>query len=138
MKDNDVKNKFLELRAKNISYNKIAEELKVSKQTLITWSKEFEYELRNFRAIQFEEMHEKYRIYSDKRLELFSKLIESIKAELEKRDLSNIPIDNLIDMFFRFSDTLHKETVGSSFAEKGTASTFEDPFNKTTDKYWSG
>jgi hypothetical protein len=32
MKDDDIKNKFIELRAKNWSYNRIASELKVSKQ----------------------------------------------------------------------------------------------------------
>lgn len=38
----EQKNEFLELRAGGMSYDKIAQKLGVSKQTLINWSKELE------------------------------------------------------------------------------------------------
>jgi len=43
MKENkhELKQRFIEMRAKDISYDKISKELGVSKQTLINWSKEF-------------------------------------------------------------------------------------------------
>jgi len=39
MKDQQTKEKFIELRAKGLSFDKISRELRISKQTLINWSK---------------------------------------------------------------------------------------------------
>ena len=60
MKDDTIKSKFIELRAKNWSYNRIADELKVSKQTLITWSKDLSHVISNLRAMEIEELQERY------------------------------------------------------------------------------
>ena len=47
MKENKhvLKQRFIEMRAKDISYDKISKELGVSKQTLINWSKNFNIEI---------------------------------------------------------------------------------------------
>lgn len=47
MKSTDAKQKFVELRALGASYKAIAEELLVSKQTLINWSRELNDDLQN-------------------------------------------------------------------------------------------
>jgi len=47
MKEQTVKERFLALRAQGLSFEKIARQLKVSKQTLINWSREFRYEISN-------------------------------------------------------------------------------------------
>lgn len=39
MKDQETKERFIELRAKGLSFDKISKELKVSKQILIDWSR---------------------------------------------------------------------------------------------------
>ena len=59
MNDDEVRNKFVELRAKNWSDSHIANELKVSKQTLITWNKELSNVIANLRAIEMEELQVK-------------------------------------------------------------------------------
>ncbi len=50
MKDNETKNKFIELRAKGFSFAKISKELKTSKQTLVTWSKDLTLEIKNLKV----------------------------------------------------------------------------------------
>ena len=42
MMDQEVKNKFIEFRARGLTYNKILVKLGVSKTTLINWSKDYE------------------------------------------------------------------------------------------------
>jgi len=60
MKDDNVKNRFVELRAKNWSYNRIADELDVSKQTLIAWSKDLSHAIAIYRVMKIEELQKKY------------------------------------------------------------------------------
>ncbi|MBT2601832.1 hypothetical protein ABWK46_13160 [Peribacillus frigoritolerans] len=43
----DQKAQFIELRAKEVPYEKIAQELEVSKPTLIKWGRELETEISN-------------------------------------------------------------------------------------------
>ena len=45
MKDSSVKEKFIQLRAKGLSFDKIAKQIKISKPTLLKWSEEFEKEI---------------------------------------------------------------------------------------------
>ena len=47
MKTITEKNEFIELRSKGLSYNKIAEKMKVSKPTLLKWGQEFKRHIRN-------------------------------------------------------------------------------------------
>ena len=98
MKDNETKSKFIEMRAKNISFDKIAKELKVSKQTLITWSKDNELEINNLREIEFDSLRERLKLTKENRLTFLSKCLERINAELEKRDFANIPDSKLIEL----------------------------------------
>ena len=98
MKDNETKSKFVEMRAKNISFDKIAKELKVSKQTLITWSKDNELEINNLREIEFDSLRERLKLTKENRLTFLSKYLERISAELEKRDFANISDSKLIEL----------------------------------------
>ena len=56
----ETKNKFIELRAKGYSFDKIAKELGIAKQTLIDWSKELKNQIANLKAFELEVLQEKY------------------------------------------------------------------------------
>lgn len=60
MKDQETKEKFVELRAKGLSFDRIAAELETSKQTLINWAKELENEISNLKKVELEALQEKY------------------------------------------------------------------------------
>ncbi len=115
MMDNQVKEKFIELRAQGLSFAKIAEQLGVSKPTLIEWSRELEHEISNLKAIELETLHEKYYVQKAKRIELLGRQLEAVKGELEKRDLKEMPTEKLLDFFIKFATVLKQEETAVTF-----------------------
>jgi len=111
MKDQETRERFIELRAQGLSFDKISKELRVSKQTLIDWSKSLQEEIKNLRAIELEALQEKYFLTKEKRLELFGEKLKAIKEELDKRDLNELMTDKLFELFLKFHRILKEEAV---------------------------
>jgi hypothetical protein len=97
MKDVAVKERFVELRARGWSFNRIAKELKVSKQSLINWSREFSLEIKNRRAIEFEALLEEHSMTRQKRIEVIGQLLKRMTEELTARPLTTMPTERLLD-----------------------------------------
>ena len=85
MKDNDTKNKFVELRARGYSYDRISKELKVSKKTLIEWARKFEIEINNLKQLELEALKEKYFLLKRQRIERVGKLLNKIEEHWEEK-----------------------------------------------------
>ena len=104
----DERQQFIELRAKGYSFQKISDELKVSKPTLIEWSKDdtTNRDIQNERTLLIDDLQERYAITRRHRIALFGEFLEKAKQELNKRDLSDVPTDRLITMTIKLSDTL--------------------------------
>ncbi|MFZ0925886.1 MAG: helix-turn-helix domain-containing protein [Halobacteriota archaeon] len=102
MKDNETKVRFMELRAQGLPLAKIADEIKVSKPTLINWDKQFKEEIDNLRAIELEAMYDKYDLSTRKKVEFFGDVLSRIQRELETRDLSSISTEKLFAMYAHF------------------------------------
>ena len=111
----ETKNKFIELRAKGYSFDKIAKELGIAKQTLIDWSREFKNQIANLKAFELEVLQEKYFLSKKNRLETFGSLLGNLKKEIINRDLSDIPTDKLLDLFLKFSIQIEKENISPVF-----------------------
>jgi len=118
MVDNEKKTKFIELRAKGYSYDRISNELNVSKPTLISWSKDFETEIANLKAIELESLREQFYCTKQKRIEILGKQLQSIADELEKRDFSNIPTDKLMELLMKILNQIKQEGEQTIFLEK--------------------
>lgn len=97
-----TKEQFIELRSQGLSYEKIAQVLSVSKQTLINWSKENRYELANLKKLHKEALLEKLELTEKARLERLGKMLQRIQEELSKRDLSTIPTEKLSELFLKY------------------------------------
>ncbi len=54
MADSKTIERFIELRAKGLSFDKIAKDLGKAKQTLIDWSKDYQEEIANLKALELE------------------------------------------------------------------------------------
>lgn len=95
MKDQETKEQFIELRAKGWSYDRIAKELQTSKQTL--FKVEQGIHLRNSQpsAIELQAFQKRYYLLKEKRFELFRDKVQTIKDELDRRDLKDIPAEKL-------------------------------------------
>ncbi len=46
-----TREKFIELRAENVSFDKIAKQLKVSKSTLIMWARLYELDIKTYEPL---------------------------------------------------------------------------------------
>jgi intein-encoded DNA endonuclease-like protein len=132
MKEAKTKERFVELRAEGWSYERIARELRVSKQTLIDWSHTLEMEIQNLRAIQIEMLQEKYALSKEQKIELFGERLEAIKKELLKRDFSDVPTEKLFDLLLKCSIALQNETAEAAVFAKEVFSDF------THTKTWKG
>jgi len=128
----DQKEQFIQLRAKDVPYEKIAKELGVSKPTLIKWGKEFQIEITNRRAFEIELLQEKYFVSRKKRIELLGIRVEKLVGEIEKRDFSDISTDKLIDMLVKLISLLKQEEIPIKLKEKAS---FEDTLAEITDSY---
>lgn len=100
----ETKEKFIELRAKGLSFDKISKELGKAKQTLVDWSKELQEEIASRKALELELLYEKYYLLREHRLKSFGELLSGIQGELLKRDLSEVPTDKLLALYLKYLD----------------------------------
>lgn len=126
------KDQFIELRAKGLSYEDIAKEIGVAKSTVCKWGKDFRIEVENAKTLHFDALYQKYLIAKEKRVEAFGKRLDKVLAELDKRDLSNVPTARLFKIAFDLSDRLKGEVEPLRLREKTGEKRlpFEDVFNR--------
>ncbi len=79
------KERFIMLRARGLSFDKIAEELNVSKPVLLKWSGELAEEVKEARFYELENIVQKYSLMKRERFEAFSVVLQSALQELKKR-----------------------------------------------------
>lgn len=111
----ETKEKFIEMRAKGYSFDRIAKELGKAKQTLIDWSKELQEEIANLKALELESLYEKYYLLKQTRLQTFGEMLTKIKKEIDKRDLSDVPTDKLLDLLLKYNSLVEEELVEPVF-----------------------
>jgi transposase-like protein len=109
MKSAEEKERFIELRAEGRSYADIAEQLNVSKPTLIAWGKDLQKEVANARTLRLDALFEKYAVAKSKRVEVFGKRLEAILTELDTRTLSDVPTPALLKLALDYGDRLRAE-----------------------------
>jgi transcriptional regulator len=111
----ETKQQFIELRAKGYSFDKIARELGKAKQTLVDWSKELQEEIASRKAIELEALYESYHLLKENRLQTFGAMLTKIKEEVERRDLSDVPTDKLLDLMLKYNSQVRDELVEPIF-----------------------
>lgn len=112
----EVREKFIELRARGYSYEKISQELGKAKQTLIDWGKEYSEEIGNRKALELEALYEKYHLQKEARLQAYGGLLQRISTELGQRDLSEVPAGKLIELWLQISEKAAGEMIEPSFS----------------------
>jgi transcriptional regulator len=107
----ETKQQFIELRARGYSFDKIAKELGKAKQTLVDWSKELQEEIANRKALELEALYESHYLLKENRLQTFGAMLTKIKAEVERRDLSDVPTDKLLELLLKYNSQVRDELV---------------------------
>lgn len=111
----ETKENFIVLRAKGYSFDKLAKKLGKSKQTLVNWSKEFEEEIANLKGMEIESLYEQFYLSKHRKIEVLGEVLNKLKTEIDKRDLSDIPTDKLMDLFLKYYVLLETERIEPRF-----------------------
>lgn len=126
MKDQAVKEKFVELRARGWSFDRIAKELQASRQTLMNWSRDLSLEIQNRRAIEHEALLEQHALTREGRIQFLGDLVKKLREELAARSLGTVSTERLVDLTLK---------VGEEWKEIGPELTFgvkENPMESLT------
>ncbi len=107
----DLKGRFIEMRAKGYPYTKIAKKLMVSKSTLINWNAELEKEISIHKAIELEALQEEFFVLKEGRLRLLGEVLLKVKEEALSRSLAEVPTEKLLDILLKYHNELKGEYV---------------------------
>ena len=111
----ETKRRFIELRAKGYSFDKIAKELGKAKQTLLDWSRELDQEIAQAKALELDSLYESYSLYKEARLKTLGEILSKLKKEVDKRDLTDLPTDRLLDLFLKYEGVVKESLVEPVF-----------------------
>ena len=88
--------RFIELRVQGLSFARIAQELNVSRNTLIAWSQKHQHTLANLAAIERENRLQEHLSSSEDRMRKLGEQLRAAETELAKRDLTTLPTGRLL------------------------------------------
>ncbi len=107
--------KFIELRIAGNSFDEIAKELKISKQSLIEWNKQLDTRtaIDEGKAFKINNLVKANNFDIVNRLTTYLKLSKKINNELLKRDLFQVSTETLLKMSIA-NDTRIKEMISKN------------------------
>jgi len=105
----DQKDRFIELRAQGLSFDKIAEQTGISKPTLIKMNRELKVEVNRLKLINLESLADSYGMLRASRIQHIGNLLNRVDTALEQADLNRLPPDRLFELRFKLSDRLQRE-----------------------------
>uniref|UniRef100_UPI0040475C53 hypothetical protein n=1 Tax=Algoriphagus sp. TaxID=1872435 RepID=UPI0040475C53 len=111
----ETKRRFIELRAKGYSFDKIAKELGKAKQTLLDWSRDLDQEIAQAKALELDSLYESYSLYKEARLKTLGEILSKLKKEVDNRDLTDLPTDRLLDLFLKYEGVVKESLVEPVF-----------------------
>jgi hypothetical protein len=91
--------KFIELKAKNITHAQIAAELHVSERTLNNWTKKYYNEILYSKQIELDRLKSELNIADFQHLEFYSKIIEKCKKLFLQYDFKKLDYSDIFKMF---------------------------------------
>lgn len=115
MTDRDTENRIIELRARGKSYSTIASELKIGKQTALDVCKKYKERIATLQALELEQLYEEQRITSQERITAIASLMHRVREEIDRRDLTQVPTEKLIDLYLKQASTLKEEIIEPNF-----------------------
>jgi hypothetical protein len=133
MKDQETIARFISLRAQGWTFDRIAVELTVSKPTLITWSRKFQFEIQNLRAIETEALAEKCFAGRQQRWDQISRDLRRVEEELGKRDLADVPTARLLREAARLRAEASREAGAVRFSTSVRSIPSEEYFEDVLD-----
>ena len=105
--------RFIELRSRSWSFDKISVETGISKPTLLKMNTQYRKEIKLNEFFEYQNLVEQMGIMRKDRFELYSKMLSSVKQELQKRmenqSLEGISTEKLVELSMRLEERLLKD-----------------------------
>lgn len=108
----DQKDKFIQLRAQGLSFDKIAEQTGISKPTLIKMNRELQVEVNRLKLINLESLADSYGMLRAQRIQHIGNLLNRVDTALEQVEFDQLPTDRirlLFELRFKLTDRLQRE-----------------------------
>jgi len=114
----EIKQDFINLRAKGHTIRYIAKAMHLSPQTVLNWESDLNEEISKLKAVELESMYEQYQLSKKHRIKEISGQLASIQKELGNRKLSDISTDRLFDLNLKYLERAGREYVEPNFLLK--------------------
>ena len=115
MHDDKTVQRFIELRAQGWSYARLMTELNVSKPTLISWSRQHQFQIQNLKAIELEALGEKWLASTTDRVNALGEQLRQVEAALRRRDVGDLTTPQLYTLAASLRRQIVSVTGGTSF-----------------------
>ena len=115
MKDLETKERFVELRAQGRSFDSIADELKMSKTTLIKWSRELEKEINNAQYLAYQRLIEQYKLTKIERADLIMQALQRVNDAIGQKDVNAMSIKELLMLSDKLENQLNSLTLNVEY-----------------------
>ena len=127
------KEEFIRLRIEGETFENIAKELGVSKQTLINWSKEGRVKstIDMARISKYQSILKVYELNREAKVTFFAELINKVKEELLKRDISDYSFEKLFNVLIGSQKEVRALIPEKNFSDEDEF----DPMNLVNPSY---
>jgi hypothetical protein len=130
MKSNEHKQKFINLRAKGLSFDKISREIKISKPTLLKWNEEFSKEINNATYLEMESFIVQHGLAKKARIESMAVLLEKAIEEFKARSFEDLSAKELLAVVAQMDTRISKEFSDIRYVTEETITLDEDLFKE--------
>jgi hypothetical protein len=115
MKDQETIQKFIELRSQGWTYARLMAELNVSKPTLINWSRKFQFQIQNLRAIELEALASQWLSSVTDHVSRLGQQLQKVEAELSGREVKDLSTTQLYGLAQKLRRQLQQATGSVRF-----------------------
>jgi hypothetical protein len=115
MHDQTVTDRFILLRSQGWTLSRLMSELNVSKPTLIAWSRKFQFEIQNYRAIEMDALRDKWLASTTARVDALGAQLRKVEDELATRDIAELSTGGLLKLADSLRKRIGQETAGTQF-----------------------
>ena len=100
MKTIDKKQRFLELRSKDYSFQKISKMINVSPRTLFYWSKILEPEIRFLKSVERQNLIASLNLSESNKIKIIGDELNKIETALKEKEYIGVPLKYLVKWKF--------------------------------------
>jgi len=115
MNDLETQKRFVQLRIQGWSYDRIAVELKISRRTVINWSRKYRFEIQNERAMTMDNLREQLLSSREVQARALAGQLKAVEAELAKRNVSDLSTTRLFSLAAALRRQIQQETGDMHF-----------------------